>query len=258
MGVILFEIELAENSVFRYTDSGQEYFHDASVFEPCAISFGNVKSDGKLSKTSHEVVTPPNLEPIKVLRTGPGGSVAKIRVYEASPGRVTLRFSGRILSCKSTPEKATLVCEPESTSVKRLALHRNYQRPCPHMLYGHLCRAERVSTPCSVVSSSPGAWTLVSGSGLGDAEQYVGGVLEWSEGGRRHVQTVVSASDEPSGLQVVMNHFSDGQNASGVTLTRGCNHTETACADWHGNILNYGGFVFTPEKSPVNKISEYY
>lgn len=261
----IFEFQMGVDLFFRYTDADERVGFGGNAFLPEPISYGDVTADGSLKKATLKLESRRNLPPAKMFRINPPSFESVLRIWEGNFSDRGREFrplwQGRVLNCKVEGGVAEFSCEPKSTSLSRPGLRRNYQRPCPHAVYGDLCLAARVEQSVSWISGTGTSWTVSQpvGGYLGP-ETYSGGLVSWTDGdGLRRSQTVLGVSASGSSLVLGVNKaLRVGETPSNIVLVKGCDHSENACTLWHNNILNFGGQVFIPTNSPINKISTYY
>lgn len=261
----LFEFKIADDVIFRYTDADEPVWFQGEEYTPEPITYSDVVSDGTLKKATMDVESRYGLRPAKVFRVDPPSFVTTLSIWEANftdkDREFRLVWSGRVLNCKIEGAKAKFSCEPLSTTLSRPGLRRNYQRPCPHALYGGLCKAARVEQSVSWVSGTSNQWTVTKpASGYISSESYEGGLVSWVDGeGLTRFQTILTAEESGGNLVLGVNRaIAPSSTPTGLKVVKGCNHTEDACSNWHGNIQNYGGCPFIPSETPINKFSTYY
>lgn len=267
--IILYEFRVGprDADVLRYTDADEDVFHEEQRWVKETISMSEIQQDGSLNKAHVTVTVPQTNEIVKLYTYYPPSYVVTIRVLQGNfsdPDREFKQiFSGRVLSSLMQGVQGQLTCEPASTSLKRVGLRRNYQRQCPLVLYGTgvgQCNAVRKPVSCSVESASGNIFRVIPSSPLSPGpEAFAGGVAEWinSEHGRTEIRAILGVSMEGSVAVVRTAGPIHGPGAT-VTIVKGCAHTEEACAQWHNNIVNYGGQVWIPIKSPFGNITEFF
>ena len=171
------------------------------------------------------------LRPAKIFRVDPPSYVTTLTIWEGNftDGAREFRkvWSGRVINCKIEKAKAKFSCEPLSTSLARPGLRRNYQRPCPHALYGALCKATRVEQAVNWVSGTANQWTVTQPStGYISAETYDGGLISWEdEDGMTRFQTILTVSEDGSNLVLGVNRaLATGSTPVNLKIVKGCNH----------------------------------
>jgi hypothetical protein len=261
----LYEFKVSETSFIRYTDADEDVQFDGNLYAPEQVLASEVIYDGTIAKTAITLTLPAKASVARYFTKVPQSFVIEASIFESNFDDVrretTLFWSGRIINGALNGLTLVLSGELAATSLQRSGLTRNYQKPCPHALYGGLCNATRVEQAVTWVSTSPdGLWTVSQpASGYEGSASYAGGVLHWNNpDGTEQSHTVLTCEE---GVGVLVLSLSAAPLMSGtptsLRLVKGCDHTEEACSLWHDNIQNYGGFLFIPDSSPVNKTHEF-
>lgn len=263
--ISLYEFRLGPALYFRYTDGDEDVIFNGETFAPAPLSYTEASQEGTLSKESVKVAAQYSLAPAKAFRIDPPSYVSTLTIWEGHFSDVDQEFqqvwAGRILNVRVERESAEFTCETESTSLTRPGSQRRYQRPCPHALYGPLCRAVEVQQAVSWVSGSSAEWTVTRpATGYHSAGSYAAGRVLWdNENGDERQQTILAVVESGPNLVLTVNKaLAAGGTPTNLRIVKGCNRTETACADWHDNIWNFGGCPFIPNRTPLNKFSEFY
>lgn len=260
----MFDIQVSESIVFRYTDADEAVFFNGFEYTPEPIRYSELVSDGTLKKTAVTLESRFSLPPAKFFRVDPPSFISTLKIYEGNFSDYDRDYrqvwSGRIINCKFEGGLAKFTCEPASTSLSRPGLRRNYQRPCPHAVYGPLCKANRVEESVSWVSGSEDEWVLSLPAAFISPESYDGGLVSWVDSsGNRRFQTILRSILDGGSLRVRVNRsLRVGEVPNSISVVKGCDHTEEACSIWHNNIVNYGGCPFIPLDTPINKFSTFY
>lgn len=244
----------------RYTDAESVQAFENKDYQPIAISTGKMTANGTLDNSALTVNMQGNTELHNIFRIWPPSYVVGLIVYQGHSDDPDNQFlaawGGRVINAAWPNNQLKLTCEPTTLSFRRSGLRRNYQRSCPHALYGPQCRAAKIAldTSCTEIHARN---TIRVGSVAGTPVAYSNGTIEWvNEDGRREIMSVWAAgadgylklSGTPITLKVGM----------AVKLYKGCDHTMgVAGCGMHNNILNYGGQPWIPMKNPVNSLSEY-
>lgn len=251
--------ELPEDE-YRYTDADTVHTLDDKPYMPVAISRGDITSTGTLDRTAMEIRMQRDTEIAEIFRIYPPSYTVSLVIYQGHEGDPDNQFlaawSGRVLGCSWELSENVFTCEPVSTSLRRSGLRRNYQRNCPHALYGPQCRAPRVpfDTTCSAIYVRN---TITVASVGPDSTLFTRGTVEWlTTTGRREVMGILGITADghlqlvgtPATLEVGMQ----------IRLFKGCDHTmaDHGCM-MHNNILNYGGQPWIPLKNPIGSLTEF-
>jgi hypothetical protein len=175
---------------------------------------------------------------------------------------------GRILGSAREGSVAKLLCEPSSTSLRRVALRRNYMYSCPHVLYGPKCKASLTAATSTFLVESLTGNTVTLAEGWVDAERapkYLGGMVRWDGQAGDIIRGVVGLQE---GRRLVLNGATNELTVGDpVRVSLGCSHNfeiiggapVSDCADLHDNILNFGGQPFIPTENPIGtRVNLYY
>lgn len=262
-----------------YTDAEKPIRFKNNVFDPVPIERGKIVSTGNLDKASIDFTLPDRSLMGDLFRAAPPSYVITLEIYNGHdprrgeettplPGVVStteqvadfvLVWAGRIISYKSERNTISLNGEPISTALQRPGLRRNYQRGCPHVLYGPECRAVKTRFPTTITAIGSNQTISVATGALGGAvSRFLGGTIEWTNlRGHKSIFAIYGTSESgalrlngpPMGAAIGMD----------VDLFLGCDHTRgpRGCA-LHNNILNFGGHPWIPLKNPVSVVSPYY
>lgn len=261
----------AANADYRYTDSEDEVTFDDGdgerVYEPIAISRGNIVSSGTLDKSKMEIRLDGDTDIGALYRGYPPSFIVTliIRAMHVGDSEAPVVWSGVVRGGGPQEGEIVLTCEPISTQMKRNGLRRNYQYGCPHVLYGTECRADKAAaTVTGIVSSfTTTSVTLSPGwNGSFTAAKFAAGMLSWTnDDGNLELRTINSVSGNTINVKGVLR---DIRNGTSVQVILGCGHTEDDCANLHvevgtgdSNIVNYGGQGWIPTENPVKKNQSY-
>jgi hypothetical protein len=254
---------------FGYTDAETSIVVDGRTYEPQPIVMGNIRSSGTLERQPVKVRTPQNVRLADLFRLYPPSQVISLvqrRGHVGDPdNQFLVTWVGRVLGCERKGNEAEYTCEPVSTSLKRKILRRHYMYGCPHVLYGAQCRASKAAaTSTKTVLSVSGSWvTLASNWATADRKQkYVGGTVEWiGLGGLKEVRTIQKV-EGPDQNQLLLGGEATGMVAGmSIDVILGCNRLgglEEDCLAIHGNIHNFGGFLWIPTKNPIGIKNSFY
>lgn len=260
-----FRYGVGDNDFYRYTDADEDVSFDGRMFRRAPIERGEISAEGDLDKSELNVSVPWSLPVARLFRWYPASYVVQLVLFEGHFNDPDREFQQtgifRVMSGRTEGATTTLTCQPHSTRIRLPGLRRNFQRQCPHVLYGEVCRATPVYTTVSVLESHDNVVTATNpGGGLPSGpEAYAAGSLTWidSDTGLTEIRTILSCVLNDAVLTFTLAGPVRGTFTE-ITATKGCNHTEAACTDWHDNINNFGGHVFVPLVNPVNNFGTYY
>lgn len=244
--------------VHRYTSSESNVSWEGDTFASAPIRRTSIAISIEQSRNAIKVTVPRNNAVAELFRRySPKEPVGLIvRRYHRGDSDVAVVWVGRVLNCIwASTSTAELNCEPVSISLNRLGLARAIQVPCPyawaHEPAGVGCGLDRTDFDHATTIDSINGVTLVVDSVA--ALPYSGGWVEWSDGDSPpsyERRLIVAASGTT--LTLVRPFSSDVLVNDAVTLFPGCDHTAGTCHGTYDNILNYGGFLFMPEKNPFD------
>jgi len=266
--LLKFESE-AISSPILYTDIAFPVVFNGETYLPEAIKVGAFTASETLDKASLDLIAPTDSQVPMLFRYYPlGGSVSLTMFYghDGDPaGEFLAIWSGRVrqVAHQDDAGTATISCEPISTSLQRPGLRRNYQRLCPHVLYGDKCKANKTAhTIVATVVSVRGDKITVQGQ-LPGAASYKGGMVEWTrrQAGQiplRDLRMVTdmfvsSSTTEIKAMGAVLGLVAGDQ----VKLSHGCTHGLDVCTSLFNNAPNYGGMPWIPTDNPMSGGSVY-
>lgn len=247
--------------LFLYTSHDMAVSFAGETYLPVPIKHGAIQAAGTLDKARLTVNTSTASDVAELFRVYPPSDVVGLVIFQGHSndpdGQFLAVWSGRVLGCSWSDNEISLSAEPVSTSLRRPGLRQPYQYGCPHALYGDDCMASKaaatVNTTVQAVSRSavtlPAGWSATP-------EKFVGGLMEWTESGRRAIRTILQVS----GPQTVLLGGGSGALVAGmsVAVAKGCNHDLDDCEHVHNNILNYGGCKWIPTENPIGFVNKFY
>lgn len=258
----LFRYAVAATAYYGYTDADQQVLYDARTYRPVSIERGAITSSGTLDKASLQVNLAHNSEVAELFRIYPPSEVVTLTIFEGHQndpdGQFRAVWAGRVLSCARNGSKATLTCEPVSTSMRRAGLRRNYQYGCPHALYGQGCFASKIAATVTRDAGVVGNSSITFGDGWAavDPQKYVGGLAEWSTGFEQgEIRTILRVDHNTLLLSGPTTKLRPGMD---VQLSLGCNRQMGDCETLHNNIQNFGGQPYIPTKNPIGMTNHFY
>lgn len=244
----------------RYTDAETTQAFENQAYEPIAISHSKLTATGTLDRTTMTIKMEGSTALGDIFRVYPPSYVITLLLYQGHVGDTENQFKaawgGKVLNAAWPDNELTLTCEPSSVGMRRPGLTRNYQRSCPHALYGEQCRAPKIALNAICTGTFRDHTIRVSTVG-GQPGAYSNGTIEWVNAmGRREIVSIRAAgADGAMKLAGLPPTLVEGM---AVQLYKGCDHSmeATGCA-MHNNILNYGGQPWIPERNPTNSLTEY-
>lgn len=259
----------AMSAPILYTDITAPVMHGGEMYMPIPVSVGGFTASESLDKSALQLVVPTDSAVPMLIRYYPLGGTIQLTILYGHDGDPANEFltvwSGRVqqVTHQDSAGTATLDCEPVSTSMKRTGLRRNYQRLCPHVLYGNKCRADKAlhTVSASVIAVS-GDRVTVSGY-MPDGAQFKGGIINWTRNlaGQvplRDMRMITEVSAQASVTEFkCMGPVLGLYEGDTVHVSKGCTHGLDACTDIFNNAPNYGGMPWIPTDNPSGGSSIY-
>lgn len=246
------------STIHRYTSAEEDVTWEGNVFASTPIRRTAIAISIEQPRNALRITVPRNNAVADLFRRySPREPVGLIvRRYHRDDSDVGVVWVGRVLNCKwMSTSTAEMNCEPVSISLNRLGLARVIQVPCPyawaHDPAGIGCGVDRTTFDHATTIDSISGVTLVVDSVA--SLPYPGGWVEWNDGNSPATyerRLIVAASGTTLTLVRPFSNLVLVNDA--VTLFPGCDHTAETCDSVYGNILNYGGFLFMPEKNPFD------
>lgn len=256
---------------YGFTTSETAIVRDGITYLPGPATRSGISASGTLDKSTVTLSVGRGIDlnfDYEFVAYPPAGTV-NVTIFQGhagddpdDPSAFTAVWSGRIISAQpGGGHKTELTCEPISSALQRPALTLNYQRGCPHALYGPECRASRdaATRTATVAEITAGGFIRFEDDlpSAHDAEKYAGGMALWRDGSGAAVLRTIMRVPETDTIQV-RGFVSDLVVGQEVSLTLGCAHNMDDCRTLHGNILNYGGQPYIPLENPLGPRNQFF
>lgn len=265
--VELYKVQHGESVAMYYTDADLPIQYEGDTYLPHPIERENLESRAKLDRTEMRVTVPLTSPISDLFRIYPPGRVVNITIRQGhvpDPGlpvswsegeNFPVLFQGRILEARRDENKCDLNCELVSASMKRPGLRRHYQWPCPLVLYGSRCQADKgAGTAAVTVSALTGNTATLASPWIHEGRagrDYVGGTLSWPGALGWEQRTVLRVEGDELTLDGPLTDLVPGASANVVL---GCPHTLEGCRSLHSNAVNFGGHPYIPAgTNPIGK-----
>lgn len=238
---------------WRYTSADREITVDSQIYQPRAISRSGIEDAEDMQRNNLTITAPRDLEVADLFRIAPPTMtvLCTISEFHENDSDVVVIWTGRIVDVDFRGLNAVITLEPVYTAMRRNGLRRNYQRQCPHALYGGGCRVNREAFRVDGVAEAITAATVQVTAASGQPDGYfAGGFIEYEVATgiyeRRfildHTGALLKLSNRPVGLE----------NSQNVRVYPGCDHTIDTCASKFNNAVNYGGMPYFTQKNPFS------
>lgn len=242
--------------VWRYTSSETDYTDTTTdpdeVYTSASIDHGNIEATREDVRNNLDLVVPRTFEIAEFFRIIAPTTIISVVLREKhrSEDQIVVRWMGRALACDFDGSKATIHCEPISSSEKRDGLTLKVSRSCQWALFGDGCTLDRADWDLdTTVTAIDGSTLTVAAL---DAVPYAGGDIEWVDAdGDTHIRFIESFDDVT--LTLTLNRpFYGIAVTDAVNLSPGCAHDMNTCDTVYSNSINYGGRPHMTTKNPMN------
>lgn len=223
---------------------------------PLSISRERIQQGVERNKLSLGVTLPRDAEVASLWSPYPTGSTVGLTVYGGHLGDADkiVVWIGRVVSSKFRPETITLTAEPTTTLARKSGQAQCWQRGCMHVLFKQgdgLCNAVKEDFAVNAtVTSSVGLYVQADEFSSLDDGRLAGGYLEWlTDTGAIERRSINAHSGDSVTLFYGLIPLPVG---TPVVAYPGCRHDWDDCSGFFGNGDNYGGDLYSPERSPFN------
>lgn len=246
--------------VWYYTNDVQHLEDDGHTYRKMMISHSRISQSEEINRADLTISAPNFFTPASKLKNSPTSVAMTVTIqrYHRQDGvaeKITI-WKGTVKAISWGQVESQLTCSPIYASVTRASLKRNYGYLCPHLLYGSACQVAKptyLQTAAVVTVDPTGLLVSITGAAASAVDHYYqGGYLQFttidtnierrmivgnSQAGGAHTLTLASPSEY---LEV----------GTALELYPGCKKTLEVCKEKFNNVVNYGGFPYTPKSSP--------
>ena len=243
--------------VFRFTSQSSPVSSGGFVYAPSTIKRDNPKLTDERSGIQLLVTVPTSLSVAQeYLTIVPTGRMTltifrQHRTDTPTPEIITF-WKGFVTSVKFKDELAEMICEPIQALFAREIPRQVYSGLCNHVLFDTGCRVIRAtfsdSVTVSAVNTNGDVLTLdsLSTARPADTNFFTGGFVERANGDKRLIMEYTFATDE---VRILLPFEGLAVNEV-VTARAGCAHDALTCRDKFNNVINFGGFPWSPQTNP--------
>lgn len=243
---------------WRYNTSDRALPLNGEMYDPLPITRDGIQQGSERNKLTLSISVPISAEIAGLWHPYPTSNSVGLTVYAGHIGEADaiVVWIGRVVSPKFRPQSIDLLGEPTTTLARKSGQVQCWQRGCMHVLYKQgdgLCNANREDF------AVPGEITSVVANIVKAAEfaalengRLAGGYVEWTtpEGNiaRRSIST-------HNGDTITLLYGANTETLPVGTMVNaypGCRHTWDDCETFFNNGVNYGGDLYSPERSPFN------
>ena len=248
-----------DTTYWRYTSADEDKTIGGFVYTTIPTASNNFTRTQNSAKNPINIKMSLNTEFVRQFIASPPSDIIQVliqRYHETdSLKELVVLWSGRVVNVRFLEKEAEISCEPIYTSIKRPLLRRQYQVPCPYVVYGNSCKV--LSSDFDVdgtISNISGLDISASAWGSFADDYFTGGYVEWksSPGASIDKRFIISHTGSTLGINLQIPGLEVGTI---MTAYPGCDHSLTTCKDKFFNNLNNGGFPYMPGKNPMNGTS---
>lgn len=264
-----------QNDFWRYNTSDRILTRDtadetASAYQPLSITRERIAHGSERNKLQLSVTIPRDAEVAQLWRPYPTSQPVGLTIFGGhvsnepdadNPGlpndvvdNSSVVWIGRVVSPKFRADTITLLCEPSTTLARKSGQAQCWQRGCMHVLYkqGHgLCNANADAFKAvATVTFANAVRVDFDDLSMFPDGRLAGGYLEWTaDEGNIERRSITAHSGDSVNITYGTIQLPVGTD---VTLFPGCKHTYDDCSGYFNNGDNYGGDLYSPERSPFN------
>ena len=237
-----------EDSKWLYTSADHDVTFGQDKYKPTYIRRGSFTRGGDANKATLDIEVGASNPVALQFRSGwlPSPLIVTVYRHHYEDSEFSVLWKGRVTACKWSGSTATLSTDSVFTLFQRAGLRRAYQVGCPHVLYGAACGLNAANWAAGLaVTAVAGNQLTVPGASGSPGGWFTGGMLQ-AGADRRMVAW-------HSGSSIILVGAVAGLSAGmGVTMWPGCGRTVDICNGKFGNLDNYGGLPFLPQKNPFS------
>lgn len=246
------------NVYWRYTSADVEQTYGGQPYVPIAISDDGMTQGGS-SENDFSVNSQSDIPLVALFGESPPSRPVWLTVrrkhVDDPDNEAPVYWVGRVANVarQDNPAEALIRGISISKLLKSGGLRLTWNKNCPHCVYDSACRAPLADHKYTVTVAE------VTGSVLTFLEPtdptegtFTGGFVEWDRSGTgttelRGIEEMISTTQVR-----VLGRLPSLEVGDSIDIYPGCDQTSSTCDQGFGNILNYGGFFFMPEKSPFD------
>lgn len=252
--VELYAFNYGGTQSFYYTSSDELQYVDGIEFVPRAMKRDDIEYTNDIGKAQITIRAQVDLEVTEIFKSGVPSGVVTLTIFRKhrTDTEKAVIWKGRVLGVSWEGNEVSLQCEPIRTSLQVYGLRRNFQRQCPHVLYGVDCRVNNLTFRKYGPVTSVSRTSIVLPAAIISKENgFAGGYVQWTnpENNAQERKTIVSSVAATGQLNLlgVTTGLIVGMN---VEAYFGCDKSLSTCSSVFNNEENYGGFPHTPTKNP--------
>lgn len=259
--IVLYRIKWG-NTIWQYTSADTVQFYPGpgagNDFLPVSISDDGLVQGG--SSDNEFTVTCESDLPVVALYadsppTGPVWITVRRKHADDADNEAPVYFVGRVINVSrdDNPAEAVLRCVPISRLLKSGGLRLTWGKNCPHCVYDSGCKVPPLEHQYTVAVATVAGNTFTTlPDMIAEEGTFTGGFVEWDRDGNGTMEMRGIEQQVDAKTFRILGRLPDLVAGAMVNMYPGCDQTASTCDEGFGNIDNYGGFPFMPEKSPFD------
>lgn len=237
----------------RYAAGDRSLVYQQQTYVAGTIKRSGLSESSDLARNVLDLSVPDSLPLLDLYRgTAPLDQI-EVMLYGLRAGESTAKvlWEGEIGSVEWTSASTAIIhCLPPMASLQGLGLRRNWQKSCPHVVFGvglGQCNADRQAFRLDATLSDVSG-RVVKAAAFADKPGgwFAGGWIEWSAGG--HVQRRFVVEHVGDTLTLLTPALVDA--LTDVAGYPGCDHTLLGGCTKLNDTDNFGGQPWIPTKNP--------
>ena len=249
--------------VYTYTSGDTDVDYNGETYAASPLKRSDMEQGQDINRANIKVSLP-RTNPIAALYLGqiPDWQ-ASVTLFRQTGATTLTYWKGRIVSVSASNNEVTLDCDSAFTTLKRPGLRRRYQVPCPYGVYHRGCRLDletwgvpmQITAYTDLTLTVPDAAAFDNGYFTGGIARDPWGVMRWitsHNNGAITLARMFNTIGEDIAAAGYGYSYGSFYGAYGAVFFPGCDRTKETCDTKFGNIDNFGGFAWIPNRNPFD------
>lgn len=250
---------------YRYTTLPHIVTYLNNEFLPMPLSRDSINLTDNFRKAQIHIKAPKDFEVSELFKKVAPNIAINVKIFKKhiTDAEVIVQWVGRVMDAVWTNSDVTLTCESIYSILQNNSSIRHYSVACPHLLYGEDCGVNMLDYEAVLSVLSVSGNVLVCENVVRyTADYFTGGLAKW-EGAdgiellRFVIKHTPNTTNNLNTIELSQNIY-DLAEGDTVKLYPGCNRTREMCLSKFNNEINYGGFLYLPERNPFTSSSNIY
>jgi len=230
-----------------FTNKSVNVDFGGDTYVPAVVSHGKIERTADVFRSEVDIELDRANEMALAFVPRGLGKVLSITIFRIVGGDVIVEWVGHVTSNKWSNERFVLTCNISQSGLSKPALPRKYQRMCPFALYSIGCGlSENSFATIGTVYSTNGIAVVCNAAASKPDGYFIGGRIKNLAGYQRLI-----IGHESNNL-TLFSPLSELRDGDSVWIFAGCDHTPETCSGKFGNIENFGGQPWIPDRNPFD------